>query len=137
MTVPGGDLDPDPGNEVAVLLVSAHWSTPARPAATVLRELARRWGSSVLSLLLEDADEDILDQLGIETIPTWLRLTRRSTQGSTVGHAMTQVRDLSATDVLGNEVVLSGTWQITDRRSGAMPKHMVAELFGPPTGSAT
>lgn len=137
MTAPGGGLDPDPGTEVAVLLVSARWSTPARPAATVLRELARRWGSSVLSLELEDAGEDMLDRLGVETIPTWLRLTKSSTQGSPADSAVTPVRDLIATDVLGNEVVLSGPWQITRRRSGAMPKHMVAELFGPPTESGT
>lgn len=132
MTDPGGDLDPDPGAEVAVLLVSAQWSTPARPAATVLRELARRWGSSVLSLLLEDADEDMLDRLGVETIPTWLRLTKSASRGSTADPSVTVVHDLSAADVLGHEVVLSGAWQITHRRSGAIPKHVVAEVFGPP-----
>ncbi|APX33508.1 hypothetical protein BH708_13185 [Brachybacterium sp. P6-10-X1] len=141
MTAPDGDLDPAPGPEVAVLLVTAAWSAPARPAATVLRELARRWGSRVHALLVEDADEEMLDLLGVQTIPTWIRLSRATARGSAVNSSVTTFHettfhDLRATDLHGNPVVLTGAWTITHCRSGALPKHAVDEQFGPDSGSA-
>lgn len=156
MNPPDGDLDPTAGPEVAVLLVSAPWSTPARPAVTVLRELARRWGSAIRPVMLEDADEDALDRLGIETIPTWLRFTRSAQEGSGSPRARFDpgpdpgaalgatpdadfppnvFRDLPLSDLAGHDVVLEGDWTLTRRRTGALPKHIVDETFGPASDS--
>lgn len=57
-----------------LVLVSAAWSVPSRPAPTVLRELARRPGAPVRGLLLEDPERAVLDELGVSVLPTWLVL---------------------------------------------------------------
>lgn len=57
-----------------VVLVSATWAGPSRPAPTVLRELQRRWGTRVDAVLIEDPDDAVIDALRIEIVPTWLRL---------------------------------------------------------------
>lgn len=56
-----------------VVLLSATWAGPSRPAPTVLRELHKRWGGSVGAVLIEDPDDAVIDALGIEVVPTWLR----------------------------------------------------------------
>lgn len=57
-----------------VVLISATWAGPSRPAPTILRELQRRWGTSVGAVLLEDPDDAVIDALRIGVVPTWLRL---------------------------------------------------------------
>lgn len=61
-------------DQVPVLvLLSADWAGPSRPAPTLLRELSRRWGPSMRTLLLEDPDDELLDRWEVEHLPTWLR----------------------------------------------------------------
>ncbi|GAA1490778.1 hypothetical protein [Brachybacterium sacelli] len=131
MSTADGDLDPTSGPEVAVVLVTADWSAPARPAPTVLRELARRWGPAVRALVLKDADDGVLETLDVSSIPTWLRFTRVETEGEPRDPSAPVVRDLRGADLAGEDVVLPGAWELTHRRSGAVPKHIVAEEFGP------
>lgn len=64
----------EPG--VAVVLVTADWAGPARPAATVLRELSRRWGDAVLAVVVDASQDAMLDLLGVDVVPTWLRFNR-------------------------------------------------------------
>lgn len=61
------------GAAAVLVLLSADWAGPSRPAPTVLRELARRWGHSMHTLLLDDPDEETLDRWSVEHLPTWLR----------------------------------------------------------------
>lgn len=118
---------------VAVVLVTADWAGPARPAATILRELSRRWGEAVHTVLLQDADDAVLDLLGVEVIPTWLRFVGRSDQVPGEASGL-WVPDLRGATVSGEAVVLPGPWALTHRRSGALPKHVVAAEFGPSDG---
>lgn len=72
-------MNPEPSRELsrdrhAVLLVTAAWCIPCRPAPTLLRELARRWSGDVHPVLLEDPSDAQLDEWGISVLPTWLRL---------------------------------------------------------------
>lgn len=205
-------LDPAsslPEPSVAVILVTADWAGPARPAATVLRELSRRWGDEVRTGVVDASQDALIDLLAVDVVPTWLRLTRvdvhvidapsnasdgnprpatgsgpataesglsapgaeysaegapagaipgpaagattRSALGSAVAWtdvpagvttATTKdgptgaeehllVRDLPVTSSTGERIVLAGTWRITTRRRGALPKHEVARDFGP------
>ena len=61
------------GAAAVLVLLSADWAGPSRPAPTLLRELARRWGPAMHTLLLEDPDDETLDRWGVEHLPTWLR----------------------------------------------------------------
>lgn len=69
----------DPGDGAAegavpvLVLLSADWAGPSRPAPTLLRELARRWGPAMHTLLVEDPDDEILDRWGVTHLPAWLR----------------------------------------------------------------
>lgn len=72
-------MNPEPSQELSrdrhtVLLVTAAWCIPCRPAPTLLRELARRWSGDVHPVLLEDPSDAQLDEWGISVLPTWLRL---------------------------------------------------------------
>lgn len=70
------------GDDVpVVVLVSASWAGPSRPAPTVLRELGRRWGTAVHTLLVEDPSEEVLDALRVDVVPTWLRFVRAGADG--------------------------------------------------------
>ncbi|MCS6711855.1 thioredoxin family protein [Brachybacterium sp. EF45031] len=60
-----------------IVLVTAPWCVPCRPAATVMRELARRH-PEVQGVVISDPPEDLADALGVEVIPTWLRLELRA-----------------------------------------------------------
>lgn len=137
MTIADGDLDPDPRPEVAVVLVTSEWAAPARPAATVLRELARRWGPSVHALSLDDASDEVLELLEIENVPTWLQLRRAGSEEGPRNSTAQAISDLRAADLAGDHVVLSGIWMLTHRRTGALPKHIVAEEFGPNDGTTS
>lgn len=61
-----------------LVLLSADWAGPSRPAPTLLTELSRRWGASMRTLLLEDPDDELLDRWEIEHLPTWLRFVPES-----------------------------------------------------------
>lgn len=131
MSTANGDLDPEPGPEVAVVLVTADWAAPARPATTVLRELTRRWGPTIRALVLKTGDDDVLGTLDVSSIPTWLRFTRVETEGEPQDPSAPVVRDLRGAGLTGEDVCLPGAWELTHRRTGAVPKHIVAEEFGP------
>lgn len=69
-----GQAASEPG--VAVVLVTADWAGPARPAATVLRELSRRWGDAVHTVMVDASQDAALELLGVDVVPTWLRFVR-------------------------------------------------------------
>lgn len=168
--------------DVAVVLVTADWAGPARPAETVLRELSRRWGDAVRAVVVDASQDELLDLLGVDVVPTWLRLIRvtdevtddpgalRETPSSiAAGVAVTQapgteavetasvgaeavgadavetaaaerlsrldetliLRDVPFASGTGEDTVLAGTWRLTHRRTGALPKHEVDREFGP------
>ena len=121
-----------PTATVAVVLVTGCWSGPAKPAATVLRELSRRWGMSVHAVVLESAEDDVLDLLQVEMVPTWLRFVHGTDPGADAASALL-VHDLSGATVTGEQITLPGPWILTHRRTGALPKHVVAAEFGPST----
>ena len=109
-----------------LVLVSADWAAPSRPAPTLLRELSRRWGSSMQCLLLEDPEDAFLDRWEIEHLPTWLRFVADDEGG--------EQSDLHGLTPGGEELVLDGPWRLTHRRSGALPKHVVDAELGPEAG---
>lgn len=171
MTAPRALQSEGPGDEIvssgpsgaerAVVLVWAPWAAPSRPAPTVLRELARRWGPTVTTLVLEDPAPEVLDLLGVELMPTWLALVPADAPGEGTGRKAAEeiapasgdeapdettkeadgqappampestIRDLSGTGVDGETAGLPGIWRIVRRRAGALPKHLVDEEFGP------
>ncbi|HEX7353127.1 hypothetical protein [Brachybacterium sp.] len=141
----------------AVVLFSAPWAGPSRPAPTVLRELARRWGSTTHALLFEDPSEKDLDRWGVDVLPTWFRLLPADTAWtgvepkaaatasdgqaglgdatapeSTAGTPQSLIlSELSGHGPDGAEVHLPGPWTVVHRREGAQPKHVVDTEFGP------
>lgn len=152
--------DPAPGparGAVPVLvLLSAEWAGPSRPAPTLLRELARRWGPRMDALLIEDPDDEILDRWSVTHLPTWLRFapaegSARVTGGGATAETATEApldspppagggtdgAEHLVEDVLrgdspgGEELALPGPWILTHRRSGALPKHVVEAELGP------
>lgn len=186
---PSGSTQPPSEPGVAVVLVTADWAGPARPAATVLRELSRRWGDAAIALVVDASQDAMLDLLGVDVVPTWLRFirvvdhvidvppsaddadprratgtatavastgppapnTECSAEGTAAAHAgaiaggtaeglaespagseeQLIVRDLPVASSTGEQTVLAGTWKLTTRRRGALPKHEVAHDFGP------
>lgn len=136
---PEGDV-PTPAGTPVVVLVSSSWAGPSRPAPTVLRELSRRWGHSVHTMLIEDPTDEILETLQIEHLPTWMRfvpghpsegVTPQEEEGN--GAAL-DVTELRGTGIGGEALSLEGPWTLTHRRSGALPKHVIDAEFGPVIG---
>ena len=144
-----------------LVLLSADWAGPSRPAPTLLRELDRRWGPTMQTLLLEDPDVEILDRWEVTHLPTWLRFvpesvregsgsgagmpTRPSSHGPQDGetHDSDEMRDdgaplreatLRGHAPGGAELVLTGPWVLSHRRTGALPKHVVESELGPEAG---
>lgn len=157
---PGGHSVPPRGELVpAVVLFSAPWAGPSRPAPTVLRELARRWGPSMHTLLVEDPSEEDLDRWGVDVLPTWFRLlptdagTDRALAEPTGAAAASDDRcgldnavagsstaetpgalilsELAGNGPEGTELHLPGPWRVVHRREGAQPKHIIDCEFGP------
>lgn len=150
--LPAGDDVP------VVVLVSASWAGPSRPAPTVLRELGRRWGTAVRTLLVENPEDEVLDAWGVEVVPTWMRFVRQGSGPTTlsdtrvISDASTSSDARSATSgqdrpvrlVLaqlegvghdGASVRLEGPWDLTHRLEGAQPKHAVDAVLGPDPAS--
>lgn len=115
-------------DRTAVVLVTAAWCGPCLPAPTVLRELDRRWGGAAHAVLIEDAPEEVLDQLAIEVLPVWLQLAPVDPGAD---GASPEARDLVGNSSDGSGVRLCGEWAITERYDGALPKHVVDARFGP------
>lgn len=109
-----------------LVLVSADWAAPSRPAPTLLRELSRRWGTCMQCLLVEDPEDAFLDRWSIEHLPTWLRFVTDDKGGE-----QSEVHGLTPG---GEELVLNGPWRLSHRRSGALPKHVVDAELGPGAG---
>ncbi|GAP78739.1 hypothetical protein Y09_1573 [Brachybacterium sp. SW0106-09] len=109
-----------------LVLVSADWAAPSRPAPTLLKEISRRWGTSMQCLLVEDPEDAFLDRWGIEHLPTWLRFVTDDVDG--------EQSELHGLTPGGEELVLDGPWRLTHRRSGALPKHVVDAELGPEAG---
>lgn len=112
----------------AVVLISASWAGPSRPAPTVLTELSRRWGSCAHTILVEDPDDELLDQWDVQMLPTWMRFAPRALLD---GEGALCVARLTGTGPGGEPLELEGPWTLTRRRSGALPKHAVDTEFGP------
>lgn len=119
-----------------VVLVSAPWAGPSRPAPTVLHELGRRWGAAVQVLLIDDPSEQILETLRVEVLPTWMgfRIDLDETGSPMPGPSTPEtllVPELTGTAADGEERTLRGPWRLVHRRTGAQPKHVIDEEFGP------
>lgn len=115
-----------------VVLVSASWADPSRPAPTVLRELSRRWGDAVHTVLIEDPSDELLDLWQVDALPTWLR--GESGPGAAVSSADERslvLSELSGVNAHGEPVSLPGPWIFVHRLTGAQPKHVVEAEFGP------
>lgn len=69
-------MPPGDRPRTVVVLVSASWAGPSRPAPTVLRELSRRWGGEPAALLIEDPADALLESWQVEHLPTWLAFRR-------------------------------------------------------------
>lgn len=157
MTPGPAQAEADGSTEQVLVLVSAPWAGPSRPAPTVLRELARRWGDALTVVLIEEPSEEVLEQWDIDVLPTWALLqrpaeghgaplpTRRArhtpptapggeptdTCAAAPGAAVTgEVRGVGAR---GELIVLPGPWEVIRRVTGAQPKHVVDAEFGPST----
>lgn len=127
----------------AVVLVSAPWATPSRPAPTVLWELSRRWGPALHAVLIEPPSEELLDLLAIDSLPTWLRFRPGSVNEPSAPGELEVVEEPSAsaepcvvaelvgTSSSGEAITLPGPWTLVHRRTGALPKHVVEAEFGP------
>lgn len=134
MNTPLPQQEPAGEDIPVVVLVSASWAGPSRPAPTVLRELGRRWGTAVQTLLIEDPEEEVLDALRVEVIPTWMRFVRPAsalTAEPEGGQERLVVDLLEGRGADGASVRLEGPWELTERRQGALPKHAVDAVFGP------
>lgn len=115
-----------------VVLVSASWAGPSRPAPTVLRELSRRWGPSMLALLVEDPEGDVLEQWGIDMLPTWMRFRSAALEAAPDdAEERLTVSSLCGVTPNGERLLLEGPWTLTHRRTGALAKHVVETEFGP------
>lgn len=115
-----------------VVLVSASWAGPSRPAPTVLQELSRRWGSRILTLLVEDPEDDVLEQWDVDVVPTWLRFRAGAPEAPPDGaQERLTVPTLSGLAPEGDVRLLTGSWTLTHRRTGALAKHEVETEFGP------
>lgn len=117
-----------------VVVVSAPWAGPSRPAPTVLRELARRWGGAMQVLIVEDPSDAVLDAWSIEVLPTWLRFVPAPSEPSeSAADAILPIRvdELTGHSPDGELTTLLGPWNLVHRRTGAQPKHIVEAEFGP------
>jgi hypothetical protein len=114
----------------ALVLVTADWAGPAKPARTVLRELSRRWGDAVLAVLVENPEPENLEQLDVDVVPTWL-LFEPAEERCTPDASVMIVEELRGSTLSEEALHLPGPWKLVHRRSGALPKHVVAEEFGP------
>lgn len=147
-----------PAGSELLVLVTASWCAPARPAVTILRELSRRWGPDRTAVHLLDPEPALLDALGVEVLPAWLLLEheepgepsavpdtsaapdahdahdahdaeRSTTERSTVRRTV-RTSTLLPTPT-GERIELRGSWTERHRRTGALPKHVIDEEFGP------
>lgn len=114
-----------------VVVVSAPWAGPSRPAPTVLRELGRRWGAAARVLIVEDPSEELLERWGIDVLPTWLRFQPSSGADGERSDEELLLPELTGTDLEGALVTLEGPWLLQHRRTGAQPKHVIDAEFGP------
>lgn len=69
-----------------VLLISAEWALPARPAVTVLTELQRRWDPRVTRALVAEAIPSVLDSFSVDRLPTWILLRPQVVVASEANH---------------------------------------------------
>lgn len=115
-----------------LVLVSAPWAGPARPAPTVLRELARRWGPAIRVLLVEDPTDELLEHYYVDVLPTWLQFVHGAggADGG-CGEERLILQELHGTDLAGDDVSVAGPWKLMHRRTGAQPKHVIDAEFGP------
>lgn len=123
--------DGDAGRGPVVVLVSASWAGPSRPAPTVLRELGRRWGAAVQVLLVDDPSEAVLERWAVGVLPTWLRFLPGPQDPGAHEAGQLILDELVGTDPTGAEVTLAGPWELVHRRTGAQPKHVIDAEFGP------
>lgn len=150
MTPGPAQAEADGSVEQVLVLVSAPWAGPSRPAPTVLRELTRRWGDALTTVLIEEPSDEVLEQWDIEVLPTWVLLRRPAgghgapppalhtdrtpptapsgERADTSAPVPGEVRGVGAR---GELVALRGPWEVVRRLTGAQPKHVVDAEFGP------
>lgn len=118
-----------------VVLLSADWAGPSRPAPTLLQELTRRWGAAMHTILLEDPGDEILDRWEVTHLPTWLRFVPAEAAHVSSDTGALREETLHGQSPGGAELTLPGPWVLTHRRSGGLPKHVVESEFGPDADS--
>lgn len=123
-------MTPEPDARPVVVLISATWAGPSRPAPTVLTELSRRWGQDIRAVLLEDPLDEVLDQLEITLVPTWVRLEPAASDMAPPPGTMREL-EITGAGPDGQDLLLTGPWLETHRRTGALPKHVIDAEFGP------
>lgn len=102
--------------EVLVLLVTTPGPGPCAPAPVVMRELRRRWPASLICVHVADPDDALLDALGIDAVPAWLRWSasdagaRRDESEETPGAEETAGAEQAAgaEETAGTETALCG-----------------------------
>lgn len=152
------------GRGHAVVLITADWCAPARPAPTVLRELSARWGEALETFHIRNPDDDVLTALGVTSLPTWLLLRIGDSSpgsGTTAATALPSGSPSAAEPTPWNgaergdarpaqprtpesapgwaaalrRLMEEGAVEV-HRRTGAHPKHVIDDEFGPSTGAA-
>lgn len=120
-----------------VAVVAAPWALPSVPAPQLLRELQRRWGGSLRALVLDAADDVLLERFDVTALPTWIRLepaeSARLRTGEEIeadGRRESAADPWTTQDAMGNRVELSGTWRVVARIEGALAKFQVEEQLG-------
>lgn len=135
--------------EAVILLVTASWCLPCRPARTLLAELQRRWGDRVLPVILDvDTADPKLDGFAVAELPTWIVLRPVGTSRDASGPHVEQLKGTS-TDAGSSgrhctgesldetPLLLRGEWRETARRVGAAPKLEILALVGDDHGAET
>lgn len=121
--------------DLLLVLVTAPWAPPARPAARVLTELQRRWNPARVRALTVVSAPETLDLLDVDRVPTWIVLGPAAADAAhhdahprAVVSVGSQETGLRCQDVRGSTVQLRGEWLEHRRVVGAVPKHEIDKL---------
>lgn len=152
------------GRDHAVVLITADWCAPARPAPTILRELSVRWGGAIETVHLHNPEDQVLTALRVTALPTWLLLRPGDGSAGSDASAAATLRpgspsapELAPPDSTDRAAALPEQFQDPDsapswpaalrrfmeegwaeahRRTGAHPKHVIDDEFGPSASAA-
>lgn len=136
----GGSCSPSPGatgdgagdrcdarveRDPVVLLIAPRWAAPARPALLIAPELNRRWGGHPRLLVVDDPDDDLLDALDVEAVPTWLRFEVREACAQASSESSGPTQDQRSTPV--DQLLRTFAFLVTSQVNAADHAHSDAE----------